>query len=37
VEPAAIRPFVNAVALELTIAASILATTAIIVGRPPPV
>jgi copper transport protein len=37
VEPAALRPFVNAVALELTIAASILATTAIIVGRPPPV
>lgn len=37
VEPAAIRPFVNAVALELTIAASILATTAILVGRPPPV
>jgi copper transport protein len=34
---AAIRPFVNAVALELTIAASILATTAILVGRPPPV
>ncbi len=37
VEPAALRPFVNAVALELTIAASILATTAILVGRPPPV
>ena len=37
VKPAAIRPFVNAVALELTIAASILATTAILVGRPPPV
>jgi copper transport protein len=37
VEPAAIRPFVNAVALELTIAASILAATAILVGRPPPV
>lgn len=36
VEPAALRPFVNAVALELTIAASILATTAIFVGRPPP-
>jgi len=37
VEPAALRPFVKAVALELTIAASILATTAILVGRPPPV
>ena len=36
VEPAALRPFVNAVALELTLAASILATTAILVGRPPP-
>jgi putative copper export protein len=36
VEPAALRPFLNAVALELTIAASILATTAILVGRPPP-
>jgi hypothetical protein len=37
VKPAALRPFVSAVALELTIAASILATTAILVGRPPPV
>ncbi|MGH8973403.1 MAG: CopD family protein, partial [Acidimicrobiia bacterium] len=36
VEPAALRPFLTAVALELTIAASILATTAILVGRPPP-
>jgi putative copper export protein/methionine-rich copper-binding protein CopC len=32
----ALRPFLNIVALELTIAASILATTAILVGRPPP-
>jgi copper transport protein len=32
----ALRPFLNSVALELTIAASILATTAILVGRPPP-
>jgi hypothetical protein len=37
VKPAALRPFESAVALELTIAASILATTAILVGRPPPV
>ncbi len=36
IETVALRPFLTAVGLELTIAASILATTAILVGRTPP-
>lgn len=36
VDVASLRPFVAAVALELAIAATVLATTAILVGRPPP-
>jgi copper transport protein len=36
VEAAPLRPFVSAVTAELCIAASILAATAVLVGRPPP-
>ncbi len=35
-DPAPLRPFVTAVTAELCIAASILAATAVLVGRPPP-
>jgi putative copper export protein len=35
-DPVLLRPFVTAVTAELSIAASILAATALLVGRPPP-
>jgi hypothetical protein len=35
-DPVPLRPFVTAVTAELCIAASILAATAVLVGRPPP-
>jgi hypothetical protein len=36
VDPVSLRSFVSAVTAEVCIAASILAATAVLVGRPPP-